>query len=75
MSSGILVGFSIACFIISGVALAMACICWAKVVGLEKSTHQVQFVPFDEKTAISSEELDKNALAAMGSEKLEREYW
>jgi len=73
---GVCIGVSIACIILSGIALTMACICWSKVIGMEKSTHQVQFVPLENEKGnpIEGDALDKNMTEAFGSERLEQDY-
>ena len=69
-------GVAISAIILSGIALAMACIVWAKMVGLEKSTHQVQFVPLEtpEGAPIQGEELDKQMMNAFAEDNFEKEY-
>jgi hypothetical protein len=62
--------------IVSGVSLAMACICWAKVVGMEKSTHQIAWMPLESEKgkALEGEELTKNMTKALSEERFEKEY-
>ena len=69
-------GLALSAMILSGIALAMACIIWAKMTGVEKSTHQVQFVPMetpDGKT-VEGKVLDDQMSKAMGTGSLENEY-
>lgn len=72
----ICVGIALSSMIIGGVSLVMACMCWARVVGMEKSTHQVQFVPLrgEDGAPIEGEKLDDQMKKAFGEESLEREY-
>ena len=77
------IGLALSSMILCSVALTMACICWAKVVGMEKSTHQIQYVPFDEPTVqedgtiippVTGEALDEQMKKAFGSAQHEKEY-
>ena len=74
--NAICIGVSLSSMIIGGVALAMACIAWSKVVGLQNSTHQIQYVPLEDEKGepIVGEKLDENMERAMGMEYTEREY-
>jgi hypothetical protein len=76
MTEIICITAAVLCTVISGIALAMACICWAKVVGMENSTHQIQYVPLEDESGreISGEILDKNMEEALGSRQHEKEY-
>ncbi len=70
------IGLTFASMIVSGVALTMACVCWSKVVGMEKSTHQVAWVPMenDKGKPIEGTELDEQMLQALGEKPHEKEY-
>ena len=61
---------------VGGTALTIACIALTRVIGLEKSTHQVQFVPLETEKGmpLEGEELDKNMKLAMSEERYEKEY-
>lgn len=68
---------AISSMIIAGVSLTMACICWSKVVGMEKSTHQIQYVPLhnEEGKELTGEALDENIKRALSQEyNVERDY-
>lgn len=73
MLEAICIGIALSSMIIGGVALGMACICWSKVTGMEKSTHQIQYVPVDE-NGLVGEDLEKNIRKALGEEELEKEF-
>jgi hypothetical protein len=51
----IAVGIGLASMVIGAVAAAFAGMAWAKVVGLENSTHQIQYVPIDPTTPENTE--------------------
>jgi len=69
-------GVAISAIILSGIALTMACIIWAKMVGVENSTHQVQFVPMEnsEGKPLEGKALDTQMESAFGADMHEREY-
>lgn len=69
-------GIAISAIILAGIALTMACIVWAKMVGMEKSTHQVQFVPMEtpEGKPVEGDTLDTQMKSAFGTEMYEKEY-
>lgn len=70
---GLAVGFSIASMMVAVGAIVVAGVCWSKVVGLQNSTHQIQYVPLEDELGkpIEGDNLVKNAMAAMG---LEEDY-
>jgi len=72
----ICVGVALSSMIVGGVSLTMACIVWSKVVGFEKSTHQIQYVPLENEhgESLTGEALEDNIRKAMGEEQIEREY-
>jgi len=72
----ICLGVALSSMIVAGVALAMACVCWSKVVGLQNSTHQIQYVPLEDEKGeqLVGEALEKNIKKAMGQEEIERDY-
>ena len=80
----ICVGFALTSVILSAIAITVAGICWAKVVGLQNSTHQVQYMPIEEvqtdpKTgepvpSNTGEALDKQMAEAFGASNHEGEY-
>ena len=72
MLEAICIGVALSSMIIGGVALAMACITWSKVVGFENSTHNIQYVPIED--GLEGEALEKNIRKALGEEELEKEY-
>ena len=69
-------GLALSAMILAGIALAMACVVWSKVVGMEKSTHQVQFVPMEtpDGKPVEGDILDEQMSKAMGTGQLENEY-
>lgn len=44
------VGISVSALIIGAIALKFAILAYAECIGLKNSTHQVQFMPFDQRT-------------------------
>lgn len=77
MLIAICVGLSLSCIVLSGVALTMACVSWARVEGMEKSTHQIQYVPLENEKGevLEGEKLEENIMKAMGQEyQIERDY-
>lgn len=76
MLEAICIGVALSSMIIAGVSLTMACVCWSKVVGMEKSTHQIQYVPLENESGeeLTGENLEKNIMKAMGQENIERDY-
>ena len=75
-TAAIAMGFGIAAIMLSGIAILISATVWARMVGVEKSTHQVQFVPMEtpDGKPLEGEELDKNMKDALGSEGTEQEY-
>lgn len=51
-------GVSLASVIVGGIGLYVGCKALSKVVGLENSTHQIQYIPADG-TMVSDKELNK----------------
>ena len=74
--AAIAMGFGIAAIMLSGIAILISVTVWARMVGVEKSTHQVQFVPMEtpDGAPIEGAELDKNMKEALGGEQTEQEY-
>lgn len=58
---------SIISIILTGITAGFSVFAYAKVVGMEKSTHQVQWVPLDQELK-STEELEKAMYKSYGYE-------
>jgi hypothetical protein len=74
--NAICIGVALSSMIVGGLALAMSCVAWSKVVGMENSTHQIQYVPIedDKGEPIVGDKLDENMERAMSMEYTEREF-
>lgn len=67
---------ALASLIVGGVALGLSCFLYSRVIGIEKSTHQVQFVPLKEEGGkeITGDILDEKMKEAFSEESFEKEY-
>lgn len=62
----ITLSLAISAMLFSLVTAVFSVLSYCKVIGMEKSTHQIQYIPLDDKGAKSSDELAKQMSEAMG---------